>query len=90
MSRGATAQGAGALSASAAGTLAVFTVGGGILVHGIGPAHAFADGLAARFPALPAWLLPNLAGALAGVLAGAVALALLGLATRLRARAKPH
>lgn len=69
---------------SVAGTIAVFTVGGGILVHGIHPAHAFAEGLATRFPALPAWLLPNLAGAALGVLAGCAALAVVALVQRLR------
>jgi predicted DNA repair protein MutK len=58
-----------------AGTLAMFLVGGGILVHGIPPLHHWVEQ-----QAVPAALL----NCVAGVAAGAVALAVVSLLQRLR------
>ncbi|MCB1679081.1 MAG: DUF808 domain-containing protein [Halioglobus sp.] len=72
------------------GTIAMFMVGGGILIHGI---HAldvvvkqFRDYIADAAPggALLATLAPTLAGVLLGLVAGAVVLGLVSLARRLR------
>lgn len=65
---------------SLAGTVAMFTVGGGILLHGLPGAHALADAwraLAAGAPAWSAWALPAwpvVLEAVAGLAAGAVVL----------------
>lgn len=66
---------------SVAGTAAMFLVGGGILVHGIGPLHHAVQGLAA---VPPGWLWTALANAAFGVVAGAVVLAAVTLLARLR------
>ncbi|MCB1676046.1 MAG: DUF808 domain-containing protein [Halioglobus sp.] len=74
------------------GTIAMFMVGGGILIHGI---HALdvavaqlGDYIAAAAPAgaLLAALTPTLAGVLLGIVAGAVVLGLVNLAQRLYRR----
>lgn len=65
---------------SVAGTLAMFVVGGGILVHGIGPLYDVTQALA-KDPTL-AWLLSVLADALVGVLAGALVLVTVSALTR--------
>ncbi|WP_020208677.1 DUF808 domain-containing protein [Gilvimarinus chinensis] len=63
---------------SIAGTAAMFLVGGGILVHGIGPAHHFVEHLALKSEALPTWgaivgaMTPTLINALVGIVAGAL------------------
>jgi predicted DNA repair protein MutK len=67
---------------SVAGTVAMFLVGGGILVHGIPPLHHLAEGLAAR-GGLVAGVGPGLVGALVGVVAGGLAVAAFTLGTRL-------
>jgi hypothetical protein len=67
---------------SVAGTVAMFLVGGGILVHGIPPLHHLAEGLAAR-GGLVAGLGPGLVGALVGVVAGGLAVAVVTVGTRL-------
>jgi len=71
---------------SVLGTAAMFLVGGGILLHGV-PAlgHAvehWAQGMAWAGP-----LLSNLAGGVAGLVAGAVAVGLLQLLNKIRAKA---
>ena len=71
---------------SVLGTAAMFLVGGGILLHGV-PAlgHAvenWAQGMAWGGP-----LLSNLAGGVAGLVAGAVAVGLLQLLNKIRAKA---
>jgi predicted DNA repair protein MutK len=72
------------------GTVAMFMVGGGILVHGL---HALGDGIAllnSQVAAIPgpgpalAAVVPTLASMLVGVLAGGVVLALVSLWRRLR------
>jgi predicted DNA repair protein MutK len=70
-------------SLSVAGTVAMFTVGGGILVHGIGPLHHAIEGAVQGLGAWPEALLPTLAQALFGVVAGALVLAGVSLARRL-------
>ncbi len=73
---------------SIAGTAAMFLVGGGILVHGIGPLHHGVEALAAWLGALPGagavlrWLVPLVADGLVGVLAGAAILLVVTLLAR--------
>jgi len=75
---------------SVVGTAAMFMVGGGILTHGIGPAHAWIEHVTAVVAALPApagWLamlLPSVLNLLAGLVAGALALGAVTLAGKLR------
>ena len=71
---------------SVAGTAAMFLVGGGILVHGIGPLHHALQGLAA---VPPGWLWSALANAAFGVVAGAVVLSAVTLLARLRGPRAP-
>ncbi len=69
---------------SIAGTAAMFLVGGGIIVHGIGPlehwAHALAEGLGGAL----GFLAPVLFNAVVGIVAGAVVLVVVKLVQRLR------
>jgi predicted DNA repair protein MutK len=74
---------------SIAGTAAMFLVGGGILVHGIGPLHHMVEGLghmtasiAAAGPVL-AVLVPMVLNGLAGVVAGGVVLGVVALVRKL-------
>lgn len=76
---------------SVAGTAAMFLVGGGILVHGIGPLHHAIEGAGAAVAqgALGAvWqaLATNALNAVAGIAAGAVVLAGVHLVQRLRGK----
>lgn len=70
-------------SLSIIGTAAMFMVGGGILLHGIPPAHHVVAAAVASSAAVPlvgavlAALMPTLLGALAGVIAGGLVLAAL-------------
>lgn len=59
------------------GTIAMFLVGGGILVHGIPPIYHAIEVFAAGFGGLPAALIPVLANGLFGLLAGALLVAVL-------------
>jgi predicted DNA repair protein MutK len=74
---------------SIAGTAAMFLVGGGILVHGIPPAHHWSEALGHWAGGLPGagvvlgGLVPMLTNALAGIVAGAIAVAAVALARRL-------
>jgi hypothetical protein len=68
---------------SIAGTLAMFLVGGGILVHGIPGAEALGERLAAAVPGL-GLLVSALFSGLVGLAAGAVILAAVLLVRRLR------
>jgi uncharacterized protein len=70
---------------SIAGTAAMFLVGGGILVHGIGPLHHLAEDLAGHAGTL-GWLVPTLVDATAGIVTGGLALLLVSLVKRVRAR----
>ncbi|CBL47066.1 conserved hypothetical protein [gamma proteobacterium HdN1] len=65
-----------------AGTLAMFLVGGGILVHGIAPLHHVVEGLAQSSGV--AWLVSNSLNALAGLVAGLLILAVLKAKQRLQ------
>jgi uncharacterized protein len=75
---------------SVAGTLAMFMVGGGILLHGVPGSHIMVEAAARTAGLVPlagpmlAPVTPGVLNGVAGVLAGAVALALAGLAGRLR------
>lgn len=71
---------------SIGGTIAVFLVGGGILVHGIAPLHHAIESLAAKLSGVPGahGLLPMLLHTLFGVVSGVVALAVVTLVQRLR------
>ncbi len=69
-----------------AGTLAMFLVGGGILVHGVGPLHHLVENLAQRVGGMGGTLLPFLVDGLIGVLSGAIVLAVIKLAGRLMPR----
>jgi hypothetical protein len=71
---------------SVAGTAAMFLVGGGILVHGIGPLHHAVQDLAA---VPPGWLWTALANAALGVVAGVVVLAAVTGLARLRGGRAP-
>ena len=59
------------------GTAAMFMVGGGILVHGLPPAHHAIEHLAQSMPALPLlpWLVTTLGEVLVGIACGALVLA---------------
>ncbi|WP_417545377.1 DUF808 domain-containing protein [Marinobacter sp.] len=59
------------------GTLAMFLVGGGILVHGIPPVYEAIEHFAADFGGLSATLIPMLANGLLGLLSGALLVAVL-------------
>ena len=68
---------------SVAGTAAMFLVGGGILVHGIGPLH---HAIEAHAGGALGWLWSALFNAGFGVLAGALVLAAVSALARLRRR----
>ena len=73
------------------GTAAMFLVGGGILVHGLGPIRQAVDALVAQLAgagALVQGTVPLLADALVGVVAGALVLAGVLLVQKLRANFK--
>jgi len=74
---------------SVAGTVAMFLVGGGILVHGV-PAvsHVITD-MVAQHGAVAQAVLPTVADGLAGVVAGAVVLAVVTAFQRLRGAKAP-
>lgn len=79
---------------SVVGTIAMFLVGGGILMHGIPGAATFTHDLAHSATAgLPGalgsafgWIAPTLVNGLAGVVAGALALGLITLIQRIRGK----
>lgn len=67
---------------SVVGTLAMFLVGGGILVHGIAPLHHFVQGIAPQ--GVAGMVVSNLGSLVTGVLAGAIVLAAVAGVQRLR------
>jgi len=73
-------------SLSVVGTLAMFLVGGGILVHGIPGSHDWVHHLQEMASAV-AFAVPLLVNLVGGVIAGAVVLAAVSLASRLRGKA---
>jgi len=60
---------------SVVGTAAMFLVGGGILVHGIGPLHHAVESFASGVGSALAALVPVLLNALVGIVAGALVVA---------------
>ncbi|HDS1151685.1 TPA: DUF808 family protein [Pluralibacter gergoviae] len=66
------------------GTLAMFLVGGGIVVHGIAPLHHLVASFAADFGALVKTLAPNLFNLVFGFVLGLVVLGVVSLISRLR------
>jgi predicted DNA repair protein MutK len=68
-----------------AGTAAMFLVGGGILVHGIGPLHHAVEGWTQAAGGL-GWLVEPLVGGLAGIVAGAIVLTIFSVGKKLFAR----
>ena len=73
---------------SVAGTLAMFLVGGGILVHGLPPLHHAVQAAVQNAGRLAQTLGPTLADGLVGLLAGALVLA--GVTILQRLRSKPR
>jgi uncharacterized protein len=71
---------------SIAGTAAMFLVGGGILVHGIGVLEHFIE---ARAAGPLAWLVSSLFNAVVGIVAGAIVLAVVTAIGKLRRRPGP-
>lgn len=69
---------------SVVGTLAMFLVGGGIVVHGIAPLHHAVENIAQGNSALLAALLPMLANLVLGFIIGAVVLSAVKVVARLR------
>jgi predicted DNA repair protein MutK len=67
---------------SVAGTIAMFLVGGGILMHGIGPLHQALAAWVAPMGGITGALVENLANALLGVAAGAVVLGVVTLCAK--------
>jgi uncharacterized protein len=68
---------------SFAGTLAMFLVGGGILVHGIPPLHDFTEPYE-KAGGFLGFLVPNLTNMVTGALAGAIALAIVTIVQKIR------
>lgn len=73
---------------SIAGTIAMFLVGGGILVHNIGPLHHLLEGLGLSGAA--GGVVGMLYNGLVGVLAGAIVLGVVQLVGRLRGKSAAH
>lgn len=71
---------------SVVGTLAMFLVGGGIVVHGVGPLHHAIEGFAVQQASWIAMLFPTLANLVLGFILGAVVLAMVNGVARLRQR----
>jgi predicted DNA repair protein MutK len=68
-----------------AGTAAMFLVGGGILVHGIGPLHHAVEAWTQAAGGL-GWLVEPVVGGLAGIVAGAIVLAIVSVGKKLFVR----
>ena len=69
---------------SVLGTAAMFLVGGGILVHGIGPLHHAIEGFTQPMGGLAALVLPAVADGVVGIVAGALVLAVVTAVQKLR------
>ncbi len=65
------------------GTVAMFLVGGGILVHGIPPIHHWVESVAGDSGFL-SWVLPTLANLVVGLASGAVLVGLLTVVNKIR------
>jgi predicted DNA repair protein MutK len=74
---------------SVLGTIAMFMVGGGILMHGVPALHHLVDGAAAAAASVPGVgpllkvVTPTVIDAVAGVIAGAIALVVVAVVTRI-------
>jgi predicted DNA repair protein MutK len=68
-----------------AGTAAMFLVGGGILVHGIGPLHHAVQAWTQAAGGM-GWLVEPVVGGLAGIVAGAIVLAIVSVGKKLFVR----
>ncbi len=75
---------------SVAGTVAMFLVGGGILVHGVSALHHAIAQAVQGLGGLAQAVLPTLADGLVGLVAGAVVLGLVSAAKHLRVAATHH
>lgn len=73
---------------SVIGTLAMFLVGGGIVVHGIGPLHHAIESYAAAAGGIVSLILPTLLNLLLGFIIGAVVLTVVNGIMRLRSSAE--
>ena len=71
---------------SIAGTIAMFLVGGGILVHGIAPLQQAVEQITSQMGGLSATLAPLLIGGVVGLIAGALVLLAVTLARRFRTK----
>lgn len=71
-----------------AGTIAMFLVGGGILVHGIPPLHALTEQLTAQAGGFGV-AVPTLINGLTGVVAGGLLNGVFALVQRVRGKSKP-
>ncbi|WP_054180736.1 DUF808 family protein [Trabulsiella odontotermitis] len=71
-------------SLSVVGTLAMFLVGGGIIVHGLAPLHHAIEAFTAEQVSAVQWLLPTLFNLVLGFIVGAVVLAVVNVVSRLR------
>lgn len=69
---------------SVVGTLAMFLVGGGIVVHGVGPLHHAIEAFSAQQASWVAMLLPTLINLVLGFILGAVVLTVVNGVSRLR------
>jgi predicted DNA repair protein MutK len=69
---------------SIAGTIAMFLVGGGILVHNIGPLHHFIEGVMPQ--GMAGTIVSTLFNAVVGIAAGAIVLAAVQLFSKLRGK----
>jgi predicted DNA repair protein MutK len=74
---------------SVAGLIAMFLVGGGILVHGIPWIEHWVAGFAESGSSVMATLARFLTAALVGVLAGAITVAVVGLARKVMSGRRP-
>jgi len=74
---------------SVAGTVAMFLVGGSILVHGVPALHHSSEEAVQRHGTVAQLLLPSLADGVVGVLAGAVVLAAVLLVKGMKQRLQP-
>ena len=71
-------------SLSVVGTLAMFLVGGGIIVHGLAPLHHAIETFTAEQASAVQWLLPTLFNLVLGFIVGAAVLAVVNVVSRLR------
>ena len=70
------------------GTIAMFLVGGGIIVHGVEPVARWVESVAGE-SGLLSWLLPTLGNLVVGILCGAVLVGLVTLVKKIRGARGP-